>query len=308
MKKLSKFLFFALTMLLFSAKVAIGASLAMVPIISHNLSIEDIEKLAETNFSSFNGQEYNQYLSYDGTDHLAFLDASRVFTIIVTGTTSNYSGVLYLIPGLDYAMGQSGVNGVIYDGTGNTKNAAGTALTNMTFTGSPKNLSQLYGYLNDCPTILNMVKIYSSNLINTTSPMIYKEQSPFQDLESKIIPLTASQTEATYRSTIATVDLLRYNVQAGNQSQLAMQFSFMYATDTLSIEMYFSKSENSNVKLKQQLFAAKGMSTGVSASSVPITMANLMPVNPTSAPLTLNPSVAQSLSTTARMSPVAFGK
>lgn len=240
-----------------SLPVAAGASaLAFFPIFSKpTMSIDEIEKLTE-NFSSFNGEDYDQFSSYEGNAMMSIIDTSRVFTITITNTTAARAGKrIYLIPGLSYAVGRASVNGVLYD-SGNIVDKDGTTLTGCTASGSPKTLEYLYSYLLQNPTLINMIKVSSGNTsAQCSTQLIYRELSPFQDLESKVIPLAQNQNEATFRDKISTVNLLQYNIIASPQSQLELPL-YMAESDTTTIELYFAKTMNSSAQLKQQVHGA----------------------------------------------------
>ena len=217
------------------------------------LSANRLENLSNQNFTSFNGEDYDQFSSFEGTGLRALIDTSRIFTITLSNATTARTGAnIYLVPGLDYGMGKTSVNGVLYD-SGTINDSAGNALTGLTVTSQPKTLYWLYSYLNDNPTLLNMIKIYSSSSsAQCSTSLVYKEQSPFQDLPSTIIPLAQNQTEMATRSTIAQVNLLPYGIVACMQSQLALPL-YMSTSDTTTVELYFAKTINNAAVLKQQV-------------------------------------------------------
>lgn len=220
------------------------------------LSVHEIENLT-SGFSSFNGEEYNQFSSYDGAGQASILDQSRIFTITIvnSGSVAINGKRVYLLPGLGYATGRASVSGVLYD-SGSLVDIAGSAMATATASGAPKTLDFLYSYLDKNPTLINMMKISSGNTAaQCSTQLLYRELSPFQDLESKVIPISRNQNEYATRDKIATVNLLGYNIIACPQAQMELPL-YMAANDTTTVEIYFAKTLNSAAILKQQVAAA----------------------------------------------------
>ena len=274
---MKKFLTFALlATVAILAPISCGASLAFMPLFGKpTLSVNDIEALTQ-NFSSFNGEDYDQFSSYDGNGMRSLIDTSRVFTITITNTTTARNGSrIYLMPGLSYSPGRASINGVLYD-SGNIVDIAANTLTGTTASGSPKTIDYLYSYLDKNPTVLNMIKVSSaSTSAQCATQLIKRELSPFQDLESIVVPLAQNQDERTFRDKIATVNLLQYNIIACPQVQLELPL-FMAASDTTTIEMYFAKTMNGAASLKQQVAGALQIAPAIAGgSNIPVASRSL---------------------------------
>lgn len=278
MKKILAFLVLAVVAI-FSLPVAGVASLAMFPIFSKpTMSVEEIENLTH-NFSSFDGEEYDQFSSYDGAGMMALIDTSRVFTITMSVTTTAITNrTVNLFPVLGWIPGRTGLAGMLHDTAGSSYDKTGTAIANFTAAGSPNSIASqrgssyspietLYAYLAGNPTLLNMIKVSSTQAVNCSGSLVYKELSPFRDLTSTIIPLAVNQNEYAYRDKIAQVNLLQYNIIASPQSVLEYTIVSLGTSDTITIELYFAKTSNQTAQLKQQVVGAKQMVPGLSGGS-----------------------------------------
>lgn len=244
------------------------------------LSVNEIEDLTNS-FSSFNGEEYDQFSSYDGAGINSIIDASRIFTITIvnSGAVAINGKRVYILPGLGYSAGRASVSGVLYD-TGTCTDKDGNAMITASASGSPKTLDSLYSYLQNNPTLINGMKITSgSTSAQCSTQLLYRELSPFQDLESKVIPISRNQNEFATRDKIATVNLLGYNIIACPQSQMELPL-YMAANDTTTIEIYFAKTFNSAAILKQQVAAALPTVAAALQTETPAPAPRSMPINP----------------------------
>ena len=277
MKKIL-FLIALIAVAFISLPVAAGASaLAFFPIFSKpSMSVDQLEALTR-NFSSFNGEDYDQFSSYEGNAMMSIIDTSRVFTITITNTTTARNGSrIYILPGLAYGVGKSAISGGLYD-SGNIIDIAGTTLTGTTASGSPKTIESLYSYLLNNPTLINMIKISSNaSAAQCSTQLVKRELSPFQDLESIVIPLAQNQNEKSFRDKISTVNLLQYNIIASPQTQLELPL-YMAASDTTTIEIYFAKTMNASAQLKQQVHAAVKSVPAITGGAALPNISNALP-------------------------------
>ena len=275
MKKIL-FLLALIAVAFISLPVAAGASaLAFFPIFSKpTMSVDEIEKLTE-NFSSFNGEDYDQFSSYEGNAMMSIIDTSRVFTLTLSSPGTAYAGggTMFLLPGASFVKGvaASATNnaGVLLDGAASsTFNKAGSANTNLVVTSNTvtslaqkgtasKALESLWDYVALNPTLLNMIKFtYNTTSTIPSGNLIYRELSPFGDLNTINIPLAQNQNEFTLNSKYSQINLLQYNIIACGQSQLEYVLPAIGTSESIVIELYFAKTLNSSAQLKQQIAGA----------------------------------------------------
>lgn len=182
-------------------------------------SVEDLERYANRNLSSFNGEEEENFEGdewlnsfededyYDGSDEDGidfggpgknFLtagiakDTPYVMTLVNANAEVRYC---YITPG--YIDDQ----GTVLDGSfADINGDAG-----LTGSGSPKGVKYFHAFLEEVPTICNGFKISSTVATQVSQIMTIEQLSPFRNLADKPIDLGSFTDEHSFQDKIVTV-------------------------------------------------------------------------------------------------------
>ncbi len=165
----------------------------------------DLQDFANNNFSSFEGDSYytgeeDDFLDFGGPNRSFATESveKRVFVVNINNQLTTNETVI-LLPGYTWYPGASGNNWLV---DGSIKTVGDKTLT---ANGSPKTIKELLSFIMHNPTNLNAIRISSSEAAQVQQQMVYRELSPFKDLQSKIIDLGTYTDENTYRDKIVTV-------------------------------------------------------------------------------------------------------
>jgi hypothetical protein len=216
---------------------------------------EQLEELANENFSSFEGEE--NFDGYDGfnDDMLDFggagrktfaqsINSSRVFTYNIKNTTSDD---VYVVLNPAY-HGVSTPDAVVLK-QGLTEIAGGLGIVG---TGSPKSIDNLIAFIRNNPALLRGFKVKAKNDASSLEQILtVKEFSPFRDLESREIALSVYQDEHTYQEKVVTVP---EEIYMSNQTELTI---LVKGGEELTITWLFDTILNNAAALKQKHQRAK---------------------------------------------------
>lgn len=176
-----------------------------------NFLPEELENYAENYFSSFEGEENSFYTGEDddlldfGGPNRSFAteaDAQRIFVVNITSTFNTVKNVR-LFPGYTWKPGDVGVidgNAIINDGVFLTDGGM-----QLSASGSPKTIKEFLSFIMKNPTNLAGFRVKSSDTNQVQQQLIYRELSPFKDLQSRTIDLGSYTDENTQRDGIVTV-------------------------------------------------------------------------------------------------------
>lgn len=258
------------------------ASLFFAPMAtSMNASISpiDLQNFADDNFSSFEGESYytgedDQWLDFGGPNQSFATEqsAGRVFVVnIINEFRENIT--VKLFPGYTWVPGESGENAdIIIDGIIRS-DAEGRRLMSS---GSPKTIKELLGFIMKNPTNLNGIRISSTSQIQIQQQLVYKELSPFKDLQSRIIDLGTFTNENTYRDKMVTVPTP--GIIASSEIELSLP---IIGNSTCTITFFFGGVLSASVALKNKrnmaasTFAKVGIQNIQRLHTIKRTMPNL---------------------------------
>lgn len=242
MRKLSVLLFvFGAIASLFAAPFSLALHATMLPV-----DLQDLQDFANNNFSSFEGDYYtgenDEFVDFGGpnesfaTEH----NAGRVFVINIINQLDTTENVV-LFPGYTWFPGATGNNWII-DGVIKTVNGR-----TLRASGSPKTIKELLSFIMKNPTNLVAMRFSSSDAAQVQQQMIYRELSPFKDLQSKIFDLGTYTNENTYRDKMVTVPTP--GVIASGDVELSIP---ILANSTCSITFFFGAVLSQSVALKNK--------------------------------------------------------
>lgn len=227
-------------------------------------SNDDLEKFAEENFSSFEGDigiytgEGDHFLNFSGAGGFANEGHNpRQFVMTITNNTAA-NQVCTLIPGYTWKPGDTDetrkvvVDGTMYrDGSSNTVDGAG----------SPKTIKEFLAFINANPTSLVGMKISSNNsATQLDQQMIISDLSPFRTLENKIINLSNFSDQNTYQDKKLTFPL--NDVVIGAETEVTLP---IMANSVCTIVFYCGGvfSNSSALRNKKALASANIASVGL---------------------------------------------
>lgn len=257
MKKINVILFAlgVLSSFLFAPVSALAVNAAIMPM--------DLQDFAEDNFSSFEGEslytgEGDQWLDFGGpnnsfaTEHMA----NRVFVVNINNQLNTTENVV-LFAGYTWFPGATG-NNWLTDGVIKTVDTK-----TLSASGSPKTIKELLSFIMKNPTNLNAMRISSSDATQIQQQMVYRELSPFKDLQSRIIDLGTYTNENTYRDKIVTVPTPNMIVS----SEMDLTIPIM-ANSTCSITFFFGGVLSQSIALKNKRSKASSTFAKVGIANV----------------------------------------
>ena len=220
---------------------------APAAVVSASIMPANLQDFANDNFSSFEGESYytgegDQWLDFGGpnTSFATEHSAGRVFLVNIKNDLNTTENVI-LFPGYTWYPGATGNNWLI-DGAIKTVDTK-----TLSATGSPKTIKELLSFIMKNPTNLNAIRISSSDATQVQQQMVYKELSPFKDLQSRIIDLGTFTNENTYRDKIVTVPTP--GIIASNEVELSIP---IIAGSTCSITFFFGGVLSASVAMKNK--------------------------------------------------------
>lgn len=174
---------------------------------------------------------------------------SRTFTINVTiGTTFAKSGIQLF--------------GDLFSGAEDSNYsdlAAASPDTGLTISASPKGIKKLYSWLQANPTILQGFQITSTNTAVLSGIISTHEVSPFRDLATEPINLSAYRNPYMFNDNMVLVPSL--NKVISNQSYWLIPCVAGSAAYTITINLYFGAALNTSIALQNKMQrAANGIS------------------------------------------------
>ena len=250
----------------------------------NTLSVDQIADMARNAFSAFDGYQgrssFDGYLGvgdafvdYQGEGrNFASVGGDMQFVMTVKNGGAAARRIL-LVPGMDYIplsrMVLSAGTGVTYPkkgvltDTATTEQGVAFTMTNFLdldgaafavgdyFIGSPKSLDMFYKWISENPTSLYAIRVSSTDSNQVMQTITYRKQSPFKDLETRIINLGQQQTEDTYRDKLVTV--MTPNMVLSNQTQLEMS---IVAASTCTVTFFCNGSLNQSKLMQEKVNAA----------------------------------------------------
>lgn len=220
---------------------------APAAVVSASIMPANLQYFANDNFSSFEGESYytgegDQWLDFGGpnTSFATEHSAGRVFLVNIKNDLTTTENVI-LFPGYTWYPGATGNNWLL-DGAIKTVDTK-----TLSATGSPKTIKELLSFIMKNPTNLNAIRISSSDATQVQQQMVYKELSPFKDLQSRIIDLGTFTNENTYRDKIVTVPTP--GIIASSEVELSIP---IIAGSTCSITFFFGGVLSSSVAMKNK--------------------------------------------------------
>lgn len=250
----------------------------------NTLSVDQIADMARNAFSAFDGYQgrsaFDGYLGvgdafvdYQGEGrNFASVGGDMQFVMTVKNGGAAARRLL-LVPGMDFnplsRMVLSAGTGVTYPkkgvltDTATTEQGAAFTMTNFLdldgaafavgdyFIGSPKPLDMFYKWIAENPTSLYAIRVSSTDSNQVMQTITYRKQSPFKDLETRIINLGQQQTEDTYRDKLVTV--MTPNMILSNQTQLEMS---IVASSTCTVTFFCNGSLNQSKLMQEKVNAA----------------------------------------------------
>lgn len=242
MKKLSMFLILSVIGSFFFAPASAVLSNAAIMMMPSRL-----QDFANQNFSSFEGESYytgegDEWLDFGGPNQsfASEKSAGRVFVVNITNALSTTETVVFF-PGYTWTPGASG-NNFLVDGAIKT-----VGDKSITAAGSPKTIKELLSFIMKNPTNLAGIRISSSDATQIQQQMVYKELSPFKDLQSRIIDLGTFTNEDTYRDKMVTVPTP--GIIASSEVELSIP---IVANSTCSITFFFGAVLSASIALKNK--------------------------------------------------------
>ena len=247
---MKKYLFLSIAALVVSA-LFMPATAILASLVPFGMRPEDAENYANA-FSSFEGEDL--YYTGLGDDHLdfggparSFADLSkseRIFVINLNNQLTTTETVV-LFPGYTWYPGATG-NNWLKDGVIKTVDSK-----TLSASGSPKTIAELLGFLMKNPITLHAMRFNSSEAGQVSQQMVYKELSPFKDLQSRVIDLGAYVNENTYKDKMVTVPM---DVVISGDVELSIP---ILANSTCTITLFFGVAANNSQMLKRKYERAK---------------------------------------------------
>ena len=181
---------------------------------------------------------------------------SRTFTISVTvGTTFTGSGIQL------FGDLWSGAEDSAYSfltGTG--------IMTGITVNSSPKSVAKLYSFLQNNPTVLQGIQIVSSNTAVLQGIITTYETSPFRDLATDPINLSAYTNPYQFNSNMVLVPQI--NKVVSNQTYWKIPCTALAAAYNIVINLYFGAAINLSSTLDKKIMKAKSGIAQLGGSAV----------------------------------------
>lgn len=208
---------------------------------------EELEFEASQNLSSFEGSDnYDGY----GDDHLDFggtnvsfkdrVSSDRIFTMNVENNHSADTDVV-LWPGYT-SEGRAAGAVVVTDGL--TEIAAGKGIIGS---GSPKKIANIQAFVEKNPSLVKGFKVRAKTSADQLEQqMLIRELSPFRDLESRTIPLSAYQDENTQQEKVVTVP---EEVYITNQTEVSIK---ILTLEKVTFTWFFGAVLNDAVALQKK--------------------------------------------------------
>lgn len=170
---------------------------------------------------------------------------SRTFTISVSvGTSFTGSGIQLF--------------GDLWSGAENSAYSflTGTGImTGITVNSSPKSVAKLYSFLQNNPTVLQGIQIVSSNSAVLQGIITTYETSPFRDLATDPINLSAYTNPYQFNSSMVLVPQI--NKVVSNQTYWLIPCTALSAAYDIVINLYFGAAINLSNTLDKKIMKAK---------------------------------------------------
>lgn len=212
---------------------------------------EDLDVLAE-NFSNF--EDFEDYTG-EGDAFVDFNGLGQNWFDPHNNTYRSFSIVI----GIATTFVKSGIQlfGDVYIGAQNSSYsdlAASSLDTGLTVSASPKGIKHLYAWLQNQPTILKGFQIVSSNTNVLAGIITTYQTSPFRELATDPINLSAYKNEYQEQQTILTVK--DYEKVVGNQNYWLIPMVATGSAYTVTINLYFGAALNTSQALEGKQFKA----------------------------------------------------
>lgn len=170
---------------------------------------------------------------------------SRTFTVNVTvGTTFTGSGIQLF--------------GDLWSGAENSAYSFLTGsgvMTGITVNSSPKTVAKLYSFLQNNPTVLQGFQITTTNTAVLQSTITTYETSPFRDLATAPINLSAYTNPYQFNQNMVLVQTL--NKVVSNQTYWLIPCTALSAAYDITINLYFGAAINLSNTLDKKILKAK---------------------------------------------------
>ena len=228
------------------------------------LSLSDIESIARENLSNFEGEEYEGYegeqyeggfdtfggddfVEYDGINLAK--NGGQTFTFTVANANAAVRTVA-LCGGLD-----PNFTGLIKTGAFNDVNGA----AGLSGAGQPKAIELFTNFVRNNPLRVTTIQIVSTDSAQIYQLMVMKMDSPFRDLESRNIPLSAHVSPSDTKDKMVIIPAHQYGVQFDNQTILTLPIpGSSTATITIYVGPILNASSALNSKYKKAVRRVQG--------------------------------------------------
>jgi len=218
-------------------------------------SIEELERRARSNFSSYEGTEPEFYEAYTGAGD-PFLDfggaplsfeeeikSGKHFSIEITNSHPTDTLSCFLFGGDLYAPGQAGTIR-----TGQFASIDGA--TGLSCSGDPYPVERLLKWVNRNPTRIAGLKIQSTTPSQMEKTFVIEKWSPFRQLPNQFIRISNFKDESDFNDKVATI---REPFQVDDQTLVRLAIP----VGTTNITFYFGASMNVASALNQKATVAK---------------------------------------------------
>ena len=204
-------------------------------------------------FSNFENFENYEVYTGSGDDLIDFIDGQNSFAgIFDAHNTASRTFSITIAIATTFALSGIQLFGDLFTPREN-ENFAGLTetVTGLTVTSNPKGIKKLYSWLKNCPTVLQGFQITSSNLAVVNGIIDCHEVSPFRDLATEPINLSAFKNPYQFNSSMVLVPNL--NRVVSNQTYWLLPCTAGDAAYTITINLYFGPAINMSKCLEKRV-------------------------------------------------------
>ena len=212
-----------------------------------------VMKRRANDFSNFENFENYECYTGSGDDMIDFVDGQASFAgIFDAHNTASRTFSLTLTIATTFALSGIQLFGDLFTARENEAYAGLTeTVTGLTVAGSPKSVRKLYSWLQNNPTVLQGFQIVSPNDSVVNGIIDCHEVSPFRDMSTEPINLSAFKNPYQFNSNMVLVQNL--NRVVSNQTYWLIPAVAGSESYQITINLYFGPSINMSRTLEKRV-------------------------------------------------------